>query len=263
AMYSDVDEDGEQHIVLCKVIMGRMEQVLPGSQQFHPSNEGFDTGVDDAARPKRYIVWSTHMNTHILPLFIISFKLSTVIREVIIAAQRGKNALKESLALAVHSQRDHQYVSMPTSSFGDRAGECKEFLEPVENRLPEVQADLCSRTEYDVMTEAPSPSMLEDSATSTSKLNEDIFTNGPSHCNVPRSPWISFPELFPLLESRLEPEALQALHKLHTRFQVGRLPRILFVNMVRRVLGDDFLRECINNRSVRTVSSCITRCFCG
>ena len=45
--YSDVDENGLQHIVSCRVIMGNMEQVRPGSQQFHSSSEHCDSGVDD------------------------------------------------------------------------------------------------------------------------------------------------------------------------------------------------------------------------
>lgn len=75
ALYADNDENGEQHVVLCQVIAGASEVVKPGSEQFHPSTEHFDTGVDDINSPKRLIVWSTHMNTHILPLYVVSFKL--------------------------------------------------------------------------------------------------------------------------------------------------------------------------------------------
>ena len=75
AVYSDVDENGEQHMVLCRAIMGNMEQVACGSEQFHPSSEAYDAGVDNLSNPKRYIVWSTHMNTHILPEYVVSFKL--------------------------------------------------------------------------------------------------------------------------------------------------------------------------------------------
>ncbi|KAI5073166.1 hypothetical protein GOP47_0011179 [Adiantum capillus-veneris] len=263
AMYSDVDENGEQHIVLCKVIMGRMEQVLPGSQQFHPSSEDFDTGVDDLTRPKRYIVWSTHMNTHILPLFVISFKLSTIARALIIAAQRGKQAFKESASFAMYPKRDHPSVSMSSLSHCDRRGQYRELFERVEHHLPEMQADSCTSTVCDLKAAAPSPSRVEESASSSPKLNENTFTNACSHRNVPRSPWISIPELFPLLESKLEPQALKVLQKLHLKFQVGRLPRNLFVKMLRRMLGDDFLRECIKNRSVQTVSTCDTHSFCG
>ncbi|KAI5054641.1 hypothetical protein GOP47_0029786 [Adiantum capillus-veneris] len=76
AFYSDIDEDGVQHMLLCKVILGKMEEVCAGSKQFCPSSEDHDTGVDDVASPSRYIVWSTHMNTHILPLFVVSFKMA-------------------------------------------------------------------------------------------------------------------------------------------------------------------------------------------
>jgi hypothetical protein len=76
AVYADNDENGEQHMLLCRVILGTAELVLQGSDRFHPSSENFDTGVDDLSDPKRLIIWSTHMNTHILPLYVVSFKLS-------------------------------------------------------------------------------------------------------------------------------------------------------------------------------------------
>ncbi|KAH7866385.1 hypothetical protein Vadar_019704 [Vaccinium darrowii] len=69
-----VDKDGFKHVMLCRVVMGNMELVHPGSEQCHPSSEEFDSGVDNLISPKKYIVWSTHMNTHILPVYIISFR---------------------------------------------------------------------------------------------------------------------------------------------------------------------------------------------
>ncbi|KAL0652138.1 hypothetical protein Bca4012_094829 [Brassica carinata] len=39
-----------------------------------PSSPEFDSGVDDLASPKKYIVWSTHMNTHVLPEFLVCIK---------------------------------------------------------------------------------------------------------------------------------------------------------------------------------------------
>lgn len=81
AGYSDVDENGLRHMVLCRVIMGNMEQVQPGSQQFHPSSEQCDSGVDDIKNPKHFIIWSTHMNTHIHPEYVVSFKVSTQVHD--------------------------------------------------------------------------------------------------------------------------------------------------------------------------------------
>ncbi|XP_024517743.1 probable inactive poly [ADP-ribose] polymerase SRO2 isoform X1 [Selaginella moellendorffii] len=71
---ADIDENGEQHVLLCRAILGKAELVRAGSKQFHPSSDLVDTGVDNLANPKRFIVWSTRMNTHILPLYVASFK---------------------------------------------------------------------------------------------------------------------------------------------------------------------------------------------
>ncbi|KAM3698101.1 hypothetical protein ACB098_06G163400 [Castanea mollissima] len=78
ALSSDVDEDGLKHILLCRVIMGNMEVICPGSNQFHPSSQNFDSGVDNLLAPRRYIVWSANMNSHIFPTFVISFKVPSV-----------------------------------------------------------------------------------------------------------------------------------------------------------------------------------------
>ncbi|KAL5980411.1 hypothetical protein ACLOJK_028319 [Asimina triloba] len=75
ARYSDVDENGTRHMVLCRVILGNMELVHPGSEQFHPSREVFDSGVDDIWNPKHYIIWKTYMNTHIYPQYAVSFRI--------------------------------------------------------------------------------------------------------------------------------------------------------------------------------------------
>ncbi|KAK1398740.1 Poly [ADP-ribose] polymerase [Heracleum sosnowskyi] len=71
---SGIDNNGLRHILLCRVILGKTEQICAGSEQFHPSSEEFDTGVDNLEDPKKYIVWSCYMNSHILPHFVVSFK---------------------------------------------------------------------------------------------------------------------------------------------------------------------------------------------
>lgn len=81
ASFSDIDKNGEQHMVLCRVILGNVEKVPLGSQQFHPTCEKFDSGVDDLTNPKCYIIWSTHMNMHILPEYIVSFKVPPQMHE--------------------------------------------------------------------------------------------------------------------------------------------------------------------------------------
>ncbi|KAM3379639.1 inactive poly [Capsicum galapagoense] len=76
AKYSDVDENGVQYMILCRVIMGNMELVCPESKQFHPSCEDFDNGVDSLENPKCYVVWTMNTSTHIFPEYVVSFKLS-------------------------------------------------------------------------------------------------------------------------------------------------------------------------------------------
>ncbi|KAJ4973301.1 hypothetical protein NE237_006475 [Protea cynaroides] len=81
AMASDLDESGLRHLLLCRVILGNMEEILPGSEQFHPSSEDFDSGVDNLSTPRKYIIWNTHMNSHILPEYVISFRAPPCLKE--------------------------------------------------------------------------------------------------------------------------------------------------------------------------------------
>ncbi|KAF3330984.1 putative inactive poly [Carex littledalei] len=76
AMMAREDEKGDRHVILCRVIMGRAEQVEAGSSRSHPSSAEYDSGVDNLQNPKWYIVWGTHMNKHILPEYLVTFKIS-------------------------------------------------------------------------------------------------------------------------------------------------------------------------------------------
>ncbi|KAK7407139.1 hypothetical protein VNO78_08800 [Psophocarpus tetragonolobus] len=73
----DVDENGVRHLAFCRVIMGNMEILHPGTGQFHPSSCEYDNGVDDIQSPRYYVVWNMNMNTHIYPEFVVSFKVSS------------------------------------------------------------------------------------------------------------------------------------------------------------------------------------------
>uniref|UniRef100_A0A161ZRA3 Uncharacterized protein n=1 Tax=Daucus carota subsp. sativus TaxID=79200 RepID=A0A161ZRA3_DAUCS len=67
------DDDGLRYLLLCRVLLGRVELVRPGSQQYHPSSSEFDSGVDSLECPKKIIVWANQMNTHIMPEFLVTF----------------------------------------------------------------------------------------------------------------------------------------------------------------------------------------------
>ncbi|XP_059315852.1 probable inactive poly [ADP-ribose] polymerase SRO2 [Lycium ferocissimum] len=69
------DENGLRHMLLCRVILGNTEVIEAGSTQFLPTCEYFDSGVDNLLAPKRYIIWGSYMNSHILPNFLVSFKV--------------------------------------------------------------------------------------------------------------------------------------------------------------------------------------------
>nr|CAD1818590.1 unnamed protein product [Ananas comosus var. bracteatus] len=75
AGYSDVDKNGILRMMLCHVIMGNAEVIPPGSKQFQPSNENFDSGVVDLQNPKHYVVWEMNVNTHIYPEYVVTIKV--------------------------------------------------------------------------------------------------------------------------------------------------------------------------------------------
>lgn len=72
---SELDEKGLRHILLCRVILGKMEVIPRGSKQFHPTSLEFDSGVDNLCKPSRYTVWSCYMNSHIFVDYIVSFRV--------------------------------------------------------------------------------------------------------------------------------------------------------------------------------------------
>ncbi|KAI7753996.1 hypothetical protein M8C21_015561 [Ambrosia artemisiifolia] len=72
------DSDGLMHMLLCRVILGRSEVMCFGSQKDHPSSMKFDSGVNDISSPTKYVIWEHHMNTHILPIYVISFRIDSL-----------------------------------------------------------------------------------------------------------------------------------------------------------------------------------------
>lgn len=61
-------------MMLCRIIMGNVEVVNEGSDQFQPSNENLDSGVDDLQSPKHYIIWHMHKDTRIYPEYVVAIK---------------------------------------------------------------------------------------------------------------------------------------------------------------------------------------------
>ncbi|KAF2323913.1 hypothetical protein GH714_003941 [Hevea brasiliensis] len=93
AKLSEMDGNGEKHLILCRVILGNVEKVEMGSQQYYPSNFQFDTGADDLNNPKWYIVWSSNMNRHIIPECVVSYKSAHQVQGQV----KGPTCMKYSL----------------------------------------------------------------------------------------------------------------------------------------------------------------------
>lgn len=72
-----VGRDGVRHLILCRVILGRTEIVQSDTKQCYPSCEDYDSGVDNISAPTKYMIWSSRMNTHVWPAYVISFKVSS------------------------------------------------------------------------------------------------------------------------------------------------------------------------------------------
>ncbi|MQL78520.1 hypothetical protein Taro_010939 [Colocasia esculenta] len=81
-MSSVPDEDGLRHLVVCCVILGNTEEIRPHSLQNCPRSDEFDSGVDNEKFPKKFIVWPSHVMTHVLPLYVLSIKLDLQRKEV-------------------------------------------------------------------------------------------------------------------------------------------------------------------------------------
>ncbi|KAL0795365.1 hypothetical protein Bca101_066742 [Brassica carinata] len=88
---AEPDGEGLRHLLLCRVLLGKSEQIVSGSKQSHPSAVEFDSGVDDLQNPRKYVVWSSAMNSYILPGYIVSFR-SPRLREII----RGGSPVRPS-----------------------------------------------------------------------------------------------------------------------------------------------------------------------
>lgn len=74
AASAEPDGEGLRHLLLCRVLLGKSEQIVSGSKQTQPSSVEFDSGVDDLENPRKYVVWSSAMNSYILPSYIVSFR---------------------------------------------------------------------------------------------------------------------------------------------------------------------------------------------
>ncbi|KAJ6805048.1 inactive poly [ADP-ribose] polymerase RCD1 [Iris pallida] len=122
--YSDVDENGITHMMLCRIILGNVELVPNGSTQFQPSNENFDSGVDDLHTPKQYIIWHMHMDAHIFPEFVVSVKVPSEAKEHLLGKESTSNGstVTNSGSLHILMKEGHcEYSPAPANPFQENA----------------------------------------------------------------------------------------------------------------------------------------------
>lgn len=74
AVVGEADEEGIKHLLLCRLILGKAEVINSGPNQSYPSSTQFDSGVDNLENPRKYVIWSSTMNSYILPSYVVSFK---------------------------------------------------------------------------------------------------------------------------------------------------------------------------------------------
>ncbi|CAH9065692.1 unnamed protein product [Cuscuta epithymum] len=74
AMMAQADENGEKHIILCRVILGKCEKIEAGAVDLSHSRVDFDTGVDDLKEPQWYGVFGPNLNSRVIPEFVLSYR---------------------------------------------------------------------------------------------------------------------------------------------------------------------------------------------
>ncbi|XP_054808321.1 inactive poly [ADP-ribose] polymerase RCD1-like isoform X2 [Prosopis cineraria] len=121
ASYCDVDENGVRHMVLCRVILGNLELLCPGSRQFHPSSNDYDSGVDDIESPKCFTVWTMNMNTHIYPEFVVSFKVSSDFEGKFFEIESKSNVSGVTTATAFQGPQGSVHTESSTVDMGKAA----------------------------------------------------------------------------------------------------------------------------------------------
>ncbi|TVU44235.1 hypothetical protein EJB05_03671 [Eragrostis curvula] len=91
ASYSEFIEDGIIRMMLCRVIMGNVEVIYPGSKQFQPTNGCFDSGVDDLQKPNHYIIWDANVHKHIHAEYAVIIKVPPMTKEHLVSKDSTSN----------------------------------------------------------------------------------------------------------------------------------------------------------------------------
>ncbi|KAG8645511.1 inactive poly [ADP-ribose] polymerase RCD1 isoform X2 [Manihot esculenta] len=235
AKFCDVDENGVQHMVFCRVIMGNMELVQPGSQQCHPSSENFDSGVDDLENPRQYIVWIMNMNSHIYPEFVVSFKVSSS-SEGILAGIEMKHAVS---GITASSQGAQRILPIESSTVGLNL--------PTES--PTV--------DLNVQMESPVSDLGIEGRPESGGSLEKASSLGSSSTRTPRSPWMPFPMLFAAISNKVPRKDMESVTTHYELFQAKKISRGDFIKRLRLIVGDALLKSTITSLQCKVPLKCV------
>ncbi|XP_057467364.1 inactive poly [ADP-ribose] polymerase RCD1-like isoform X1 [Actinidia eriantha] len=135
AIYCDVDENDIRHMMFCRVILGNMEPVHPGSKQYHPSSDNFDSGVDDLQNPSHYTIWNMNMNTYIYPEYVVSFKMSHSAGE----ALGGKESRYDIPGFATcHGREVQLQLDLSSVETERNCHPCQDFEDESQRKAPSI-----------------------------------------------------------------------------------------------------------------------------
>ncbi|XP_021635339.2 inactive poly [ADP-ribose] polymerase RCD1 [Hevea brasiliensis] len=225
AKFCDVDENGVQHMLFCRVIMGKMELVQPGSQQCHPSSENFDSGVDDLQNPRQYIVWNMNMNSHIYPEFVVSFMVSSNVEAGNFAGNEMKNA-----------------VSRITFSQG------AQWILPIESSTVGLNLPLESpKVDLNLQMESPATGLGSEGQPKSGGSLGKASSLGSSSTRTPRSPWMPFPMLFSAIANKVPRKEMECINTHYELFQAKKISRGDFIKRLRLIVGDALLKSTITS----------------
>ncbi|CAN6486612.1 unnamed protein product [Victoria cruziana] len=202
ASFIDGDENRVQHMVLCRVIMGHMEQVPQGSKQFQPSNEEFDNGVDDIEKPNYYIVWNCHMNTHIYPEYLVSFVVPPDYkgRCAVVCENNCKHELSQATDLTHHQDR----------------------IQPNREKINSLAI----------------PQQLSSTVESGDRTTSG-HSSRPSR--APTSAWMSFPMLLDVISTKVSSSKKDLVDIYYHKFKCKNISRDDFIKKLRSIVGDEVL----------------------
>ncbi|PKA55731.1 Inactive poly [ADP-ribose] polymerase RCD1 [Apostasia shenzhenica] len=217
ASYVDVDENGISHMILCRIILGNVELVTPRSKQFQPSNENFDSGVDDLKSPKHYVIWEMNMHSHIYPEYVVAFRLHSQARGT---SYGIFDSMFVKLDIFGYKYAIVRFGCPSEFSFGKETCNGSGVTNGI---LP-----LSSSKEGNV-----------------NQLLPDGQPQGPVKLfgRVPKiaSPWMPFSMLFAAISTKISAQDMDLVDTYYEEFKKRKINRIDLVKRLRQIVGDKLL----------------------